>query len=197
MSNSLVFDTETTGLPSAGPDGRRTFDTARLVSVAWILLDAVGMPAETGYMLVSPDAGFPIPESATAVHGISQAHAEAEGVDRGAALAALMRAVRRSARVVGHNVAFDLCVVRNELRRLGMYKEMQLLKDKESYCTMVRGRRSLGAKKPPKLAELYAALFGSEPDPETDGPLHNAMVDTRCCARCFTELEELVLRARN
>ncbi|MEV7413822.1 3'-5' exonuclease [Streptomyces sp. NPDC089919] len=106
------FDLETTGTDP----GRSRIVTAAVVEVSGgVVTDRRGWLA---------DPGVPIPEGASAIHGISTERAVAEG--RPAAevadevAEALVGLWRRGAVVVAYNAAFDLTLLAAELERYGL-----------------------------------------------------------------------------
>lgn len=110
----LGFDTETTGTDVARD---------RIVTAALVLSHGPGRDAETvSTWLIDP--GVEIPEAASAVHGISTAHARehgmvpAEALDEVAAL--LADALGQGIPVVAFNAGFDLKILEAELSRLGL-----------------------------------------------------------------------------
>ncbi|MGY5764027.1 exonuclease domain-containing protein [Brachybacterium sp. DNPG3] len=110
----LGFDTETTGTDTS---------TDRIVTVALVHSVAPGRAGETvATWLIDP--GVPIPEQAQSVHGISTEHAAAHGMDPATALdevaALLTDALAKDVPVVAFNAAYDLQIIENELRRLGL-----------------------------------------------------------------------------
>ncbi|MER5639867.1 3'-5' exonuclease [Kitasatospora sp. NPDC002227] len=104
------FDTETTGVD---------VERDRIVSASLVLQAAPGAPAETLTWLADP--GVPIPPSASAVHGISDAHARAYGRPPRTVVAEITRALAEQARagvpVVVMNAPYDLTLLDRELRR--------------------------------------------------------------------------------
>ncbi|WP_231330503.1 exonuclease domain-containing protein [Actinomadura graeca] len=103
------FDVETTG---ADPE------QARIVSATVVLVGA-GRPTHTFRLLVDP--GVEIPAASTAVHGITNERARAEGRAPADALAEITRLLRttweRGVPVVAFNGSYDLTVLDRELGR--------------------------------------------------------------------------------
>ncbi|HEY0218046.1 MAG TPA: exonuclease domain-containing protein [Cellulomonas sp.] len=107
----LGFDTETTGVD---------VDHDRIVTAALVRRDAAGTDVRT--WLVDP--GVPIPEAASAIHGITTEHARAHGVTPREALeeiaAAIAEAMTDGVPVVAYNASYDLCLLEAELVRHGL-----------------------------------------------------------------------------
>lgn len=105
------FDTETTGVDVAGD---------RIVTAAVVRRHGRQNVASTWLL----DPGVPIPEAATAVHGITTEHARAHGRPARDALAeiaaALAAALGRGEPIVAFNASFDLTLLDAELRRHGL-----------------------------------------------------------------------------
>jgi DNA polymerase III epsilon subunit-like protein len=198
----LVIDTETTGLPSRrdpllskhDPTSIAAYDSARLVSVAWIeARRSDNLCLGEGSALVRPE-GFGIPPQAQAIHGISTERALTEGQPFECALGRLIAPLRRCSAIVGHNVKFDIGVLRAELlRRQGAaageerghaFAEAEaLLASKATVCTMSMGRHLLGLRRNPRLGDLHRKLFGAD----LQGA-HDAAVDTLACYRCLAAM---------
>jgi DNA polymerase-3 subunit epsilon len=108
-----VFDLETTGVD---------IETARIVSAHVGVLDAAGDVIERLDWLVDP--GVPIPEGATAVHGITTERARADGRPPRDAVqeivAALRTLLRRGIPIVAYNAPYDLSLLRREAVRHGV-----------------------------------------------------------------------------
>lgn len=107
----LGFDTETTGVSP---------ETDRIVTAALVRADRSGV--RTATWLVDP--GVEIPAGASAIHGITTAHARAHGEPPGQALAQLAHqladALRAGTPVVAFNASFDLTILEAELTRHGL-----------------------------------------------------------------------------
>jgi len=116
----IAPDLPLTGLPAVSLDCETTgLDVAidRVVSAAGIVMHGPRLYRHLAYdRLVNP--GAPIPPSSTAIHGITDAMvADAPPVSQ--VLAELAELVRGRV-IIGHNIAFDLAVLRNEAARHGV-----------------------------------------------------------------------------
>jgi DNA polymerase III, epsilon subunit and related 3''-5'' exonucleases len=177
----LVFDCETTGLPSSK-------SPPRLVQLAWSLYDATGHALSVNDFIVRPTE-FVIPKAATSVHGISQEQAEITGVPLGEVLHKFLRdADNAGTRLIAHNISFDDRVITSELDGL---KINSTFGERMRFCTMKNTvdicklpTRGHGYKWP-KLQELHMHLFGRG---FSGG--HNAKADVEATARCFFELRK-------
>ncbi|MGI5395923.1 3'-5' exonuclease [Streptomyces sp. CA-251251] len=105
-----AFDTETTGVD---------VETDRIVSAALVVQDAPGLRPRVTRWLVNP--GVPVPESATAVHGLTEEHLQRHGRWPAPVMYEIAEALAEQARagrpLVVMNAPFDLTLVDRELRR--------------------------------------------------------------------------------
>lgn len=105
----LAWDTETTGPNPA---------EARIVTAA-IIVRGGAHPDRTFSWLINP--GVPIPPEATAIHGVDDAKAQADGAEPGPALEEIAErlavAIRARMPVIAFNTAFDWTVLNHELAR--------------------------------------------------------------------------------
>lgn len=108
-----VFDLETTGVDV-------TVD--RLVTAHVGVLDAHGVEIASRTWLADP--GVPIPGAATAVHGITTAHAVTRGRPARAVIGEVTDALRsllaQGVPLVAYNASYDLSLLANEARRHGI-----------------------------------------------------------------------------
>ncbi|MFA0960678.1 DNA polymerase III subunit alpha [Roseivirga sp. BDSF3-8] len=180
----LIFDTETTGLPKRFDAPLEDLDNwPRLVQLAWQLHGSKGELLSTGNFIVKPE-GFTIPFNAEKVHGISTDRAIKEGHPLEEVLAKFEVDLKRTDRVIGHNIEFDLNVVGAEFLR----KELETVmlgitpidtKDEATeFCAIPGGRG--GKFKWPTLTELHQKLFG-----EGFADAHDAAYDVDATAKCF------------
>ena len=181
----LFFDTETTGLPKSWKAPVTDLGNwPHIVQIAWAIFDDAGTRLAFHDHMIQPE-GFVIPESATAIHGISTEKALREGRQAAEVLKEFSEALSGAACLVAHNLDFDEKMVRVELLRRGMPDPLQAIR---KLCTMKSSTAYCKIPGPygdkwPKLSELHIKLF--EVDFEDQ---HNAASDVLCCAKCFFEL---------
>lgn len=193
----LFIDTETTGLSLN--DNLPYTDLKNwpyLVQVALIIEDDnYGILAKRNIIL-KPD-GYTIPESATKIHGISNEIAVKNGEDRDKVISFLDLALYKSDIIIGHNVSFDLNVIKSEIIRIKGIENALLKKKKHIVIdTMKMGRnickipnlsfhtRLSLPNKYPKLDELYYKLFNKHFNNQ-----HDAMADVQAAYDCYYELK--------
>lgn len=108
-----VFDLETTGVD---------VEHDRIVTAHVGLLDAHGIEIAARDWLADP--GVDIPEGATAIHGITSAHAREHGVPARHVVADVTAALRsllsQGVPVVAYNASYDFSLLANEARRHGV-----------------------------------------------------------------------------
>jgi DNA polymerase III epsilon subunit-like protein len=189
----LFIDTETSGLPrSYDAPPSTSSNWPRLVTLAWLYADADGRELRSEHSLVKPD-GWSISAETTAIHGITTERARAEGIPVARVLKRFAVPVWQCGAIIAHNFNFDHGVVGSEFLRAGL---VDSIAPKLNLCTMLSSvdvvRLPPSAKmlkagftkfKSPRLAELHRFLFGDDPPNQ-----HDAMGDTRTCAKCFFEL---------
>lgn len=110
----LTFDVESTGVDTRND---------RIVTAFVGLMSATGFFIQQYHPLVNP--GVEIPEGASAVHGISTAKAQAEGIPPRQALEQLRfiiekECVGNGVPLVAFNAPFDLTMLKHELERHGL-----------------------------------------------------------------------------
>jgi DNA polymerase III epsilon subunit-like protein len=183
----LIFDTETTGLPSRSKDIRKNpKNWPRLVEIGWILSKGDGTCIEKQSVIIYPDE-FEIPNEATLIHGITTLTAKDNGVNILTALTSFCESARKADYYVAHNLSYDIRIILGELIRI---QKRQLLPPLQGICTMrssasfcaVPGKYGKGFKWV-SLSYLSTRLFN-----ETRKIDHRALSDAICCADCFHEL---------
>ena len=191
------IDTETTGLPINDNLPYTELDNwPHLVQVALIIEDDnYGILAKRN-MILKPD-GYSIPESSARIHGISNAQAIKVGEDRKHVIGFLDQVLSNSNIVIGHNVSFDLNVVKAEIIRVkGIENALFTTKNHNVVDTMKMGMnickipnlsfhtRMSQPYKYPKLDELYYKLFNKHFNNQ-----HDAMADVQAAYDCYYELK--------
>ncbi|TCK60325.1 3'-5' exonuclease [Curtobacterium sp. PhB136] len=156
-----VFDLETTGID---------VETARIVTAHVGLIDMTGRSIVEGSWLADP--GVPIPEQASAVHGISTERAQAEGRPAGEVVAEIVAAIEavfaRGIPLVIYNAPYDLTLLDREAKRHGIASPVignvvdPLVIDK-ALDTYRKGKRTLEA-----AAEVYGVTLSDAHDAGAD-----------------------------
>jgi DNA polymerase-3 subunit epsilon len=195
----LAFDTETTGLPewklpSDDPS------QPHVIQFAGILLDGQGNEVDVLSTLVKPRRDATMHPLAYEAHGISLQQAYDEGIEATALLDWFMDAIGKVGLIIGHNVQFDVRLMRILSAR---WRGVKWDNPHPLFCTMKRSTALVNlpptAKmiavgrtnpKPPKLSEAYEHFFGDA----LEGA-HDALVDVRASVRVFNHLvKELGVR---
>ena len=170
-----VFDLETTGVDVTSD---------RIVTAHVGVLDASGTALSARDWLADP--GTDIPEGATAVHGITTAHARAHGRPAAEVVAEIVSSVRglldAGIPVVAYNAPYDFSLLKHEALRHGVDPIVApspvidpLVVDK-AYDRWRRGKRTLSV-----VAEHYAVRL--------DGA-HDACADAVAAGRVAQALAE-------
>jgi DNA polymerase III epsilon subunit-like protein len=156
-----------------------------MVEIGWIYTDTQGCNIKSDTCLVVPD-GFSIPDESTAIHGITTEDAIKSGVPLKIVLAELTPYLWSADLIVGHNLFFDMGVIRAEQVRMGMpITPMNV----PTLCTLEASTEFCGIPglyggfKWPKLSELHSCLFG-----EAQETAHRALDDVTITRDCFFEL---------
>lgn len=189
--NVLIFDTETTGLPLWKEPSDHP-DQPRLVDIACDLWSDPETLVDSFDAIVNP--GIEIPEELAALHGITTEIALAEGIMPAVMLDRFFDMVSRADLIVGHNVSFDIRMMRIEAaRHTGEKWENGL----PTYCTMRKATNHCRIPSPrqrhpedwkwPNLGEAVQHFFGEE---HVGG--HRARPDTDAARRIYFHLTQKV-----
>ncbi|KAF5063300.1 WG containing repeat protein [anaerobic digester metagenome] len=191
---TLFLDTETTGFPLSQNASYENFNNwPYLVQVGFILYDeALGNLAERNIM-IAPE-GYEIPLESTKIHGISNRYAKESGENRKDVLFFMDNILSKVDTIVGHNVDFDINVLKCEILRVkGSEKPLFTQKYHNIIDTMKIGvdicrlpsDKYNEKYKWPKLDELYSTLFNKSFEGQ-----HNAMNDIRATYECYFEMKK-------
>lgn len=145
---------------------------------------------EHGALSLYVKPGAPVSPKAFMSHGISDTLANTAGVELSSALYCVADLARRASLFVAHNAVFDLTVLRAAYYRVGwpdVLPQSIPVFDTMRYSTnVVKAPRAKGrGYKWPTLSECYKHFFG-----EVLVGAHDALTDTRACARVFRALRE-------
>jgi len=185
----LVFDTETTGLPlwnDPSDDPRQP----HIVDLACSLFDETGLEVDRFDAIVNP--GVSIPDEVAALHGITTQIAQEKGITPPDALTRFLALYERATLIVGHNVSFDIRMVRILSSRV---TGERWTCERPQFCTMRRTTnicKILKAQprchndwKWPSLTEAIRHFFA-----EDHSGAHRARPDCDGSARIFFHLKE-------
>jgi DNA polymerase III epsilon subunit-like protein len=183
----LFLDTETTGLPKKKiASFNKQSAWPRMVELAWIECNLDGTLVNEHDFIIKPDS-YSIPKTASAIHGITTEQAQKKGTSLISALVQFQKSLNNCSSIIGHNIDFDLNVIKAEFYRTGMPlprsmpKRKCTMKSSVRFCNLKRG----AGRKNPSLEELHYILFGL-PIPDS----HTALNDARACMRCYFELKQ-------
>lgn len=206
----LVFDTETTGLPETkiiNPDTLNLWP--HIVQFSYVVYDT-----SLNDIVISQDhivelRDIIIPEESIKFHGITNKISKRKGENLGLIFSGFFDKLVNADVLVGHNVTFDINMIKIELLRL-IYSanvsereklihkyNLHLLTNFKNICCTCSSKESIQLcniyainkngvpyKKFPKLFELHEKLFESVPN-----NLHNSLIDILVTLRCFMKLK--------
>lgn len=205
----LVFDTETTGLPKSKFISPSTLHQwPHIVQFSYIIYDtSLNDIIQTKDYVVKLQEGILIPEDSSKIHGITNEISEHDGILINDILSEFFYFLRGVDILIGHNVEFDINMIKVELLRIinknyftpeqiKFYKyELHFLtnfknisctlKDSITFCNIqLTDKNGNSYLKYPKLIELHEKLFNKSPN-----NLHNSFNDILVTLRCFMKLK--------
>ncbi len=207
----LVFDTETTGLPKTkyiGPSILHLWPY--ILQFSYIIYDSHLNDIVTSRdHIVKLAENICIPDDSTKIHGITKKISLEKGENIYNIIDDFINHLQSADMIVGHNIEFDINMVKVELLRLINGNEHVLSKEqlkkckydlycianyksisctqKEStdFCNIqVVNKNGKPYLKYPKLIELHEKLFQTKPS-----NLHNSFNDILVTLRCFMQLK--------
>ena len=180
MAGYIAIDTETTGLPKTRSRPTREnlwgWEECRPLSVAIVEYSGNHEIHKEYYGLVYPDT-FQV--KATEIHGITEEDAKSKGVSFEVVYNYFVAITKIYSKVVGHNLQFDLDVLKSEAIRRDL--DVSVFDRIEPVCTLKMTKQIY--LKSIKLGILYEMLFG-EP---LDGA-HNALADAVGAGMVYAKL---------
>ena len=207
----LVFDTETTGLPETKIINQETLNLwPYIVQFSYIIYDTeLNNIVDVRDYIIKIPTHVNISEESINLHGITKEDSNKLGMDITDILKEFFYYLKSCDKIVGHNISFDINMLKIELLRLiyadnsdkpsdqiKFYKNSLYyitnhknicctLKDSIELCNIEAFDR-FGKKylKYPKLIELNQKLFNNE-----QKNLHNSLVDILVTLRCFMKIK--------
>ena len=182
----LVFDTETTGLPERNASIMDVEKWPYILQLSYILYDT-----ETKNLLELFDNLIKIPPSviitpgSEAIHHITHDMCLDKGIFIIDALTAFNNALDRADVVVGHNISFDMEMLKKDFEKEGIHDNIDFI---PTVCTQRLGCKYLGMKEDGRLSleSLHRKLFGIGV-----AGAHGALDDVNATARCFMKIEQI------
>ena len=206
----LVFDTETTGLPETRIINPETLNLwPYIVQFSYVIYDTeLNSIVDLRDYIIKLPSYVKISEESINLHGITKENSNKLGSDIIDILKEFFYYLKTCDKLVGHNISFDINMLKVELLRLiyadifdkpneiKYYKKCLYyitnyknicctLKDSIELCNIEATNR-FGKKylKYPKLFELNEKLFDNEAK-----NLHNSLVDILVTLRCFMKIK--------
>jgi len=204
----FVYDTETTGLPISkilNPDTLHLWP--HIVQLSYVIYDT-----DTKSIITYKDIIVKvnsIPEESTKIHGITNEISLNKGKTIGEVINIFFNDIQNVDMIIGHNISFDINMIKIELLRLiyentntvttdciSKYKSnLHLLTNfKNIYCTLRETIELCDLKafnkqnkiylKYPKLSDLHQKLFNTIPT-----NLHNSFYDVLITLRCYIKMK--------
>jgi DNA polymerase III epsilon subunit-like protein len=193
----LIFDTETTGLIPKGMPPLHTISNINLEPYPYITqLSAILYDVDNGKIksilntyIKIPDH-VEIPEIVVNLTGITREKCDG-GMNIADALEKFYKMYSKCEAVIAHNMWFDSKMIRIECRRNLITKMLKMFYKEDNpvhvNCTMMQGMKYCGLNRFVRLSALYELLF--KEDINSYGiQLHNSLVDTLVCLRCYLKI---------
>jgi len=191
----MYLDIETTGLAKDNSISYSDLENwPFIVQLSYILSGFKYVwNTQTKNFILKPN-NFKINISSSEIHGITNADAINDGFDRKEVFNYILKQLEHIDYIVGHNIDFDINVLKCEILRntnidekyidklFGHIKCICTMKESVDYCKI----SSKNGYKWATLNELYFILFG-----KSFVGQHNALNDVKAAKECFEKLEEL------
>lgn len=157
------------------------YENSRLIELGYVIFNDNKELCRRNFIIKSD--GFRIKNSD--FHGITDEYLDEKGQEIRTVLDIFYNDLVDIDVIVAHNIKFDVNIILSECFRYELTNLIELITSKGKLCTMEKGREMIGAKRSPKLNELYKYLFGKNLDVQ-----HRALPDAVACAECFYELKK-------
>ena len=205
----LVFDTETTGLPDSkiiNPDTLNLWP--HIVQFSYLIYDTYENEIiKIKDFIIKLPENIKIPEESTNIHKITNEISLKSGLNLIDVLIEFFQDLKNIDKIIGHNVYFDINMIKVELLRI-IYRNLFINEPNKIYrdylycitnfknicCTLkdsidlcnIKSINKYGKEylKYPKLVELHQKLFNIIPN-----GLHNSLNDILVTLRCYMMLK--------
>lgn len=182
MTEILVFDTETTGLPDWKSPSEAEHQP-HLVQLAAHLVDVdTRAIKQTIDLIIRPD-GWVITPELTEIHGITHEYACAVGVPEKLAVE-LFLLMWNGRKRIAFNTTFDNRLIRIATKRYFDEAISETWHEGEYECAMIASRKIMGGKQP-NLAEAYKHFTGKEIQ-----NAHTAIGDVNACMEVYFAVKD-------
>lgn len=187
----LIFDIETSGLPTMIkkkypiPEDLDAYNSARIVSIAWVLINDENDIIQQEYYIIKPD-NFTIPEHVVKIHGINTEYAHKFGIPIDDMFKRIETVLEKTNCVLSYNINFDYNILKSELIRYNKNEIVKKLDENSNTCIMIMSQNHMQIKVYPKLCNAYKYIFN-----ESMINAHNAMDDTLNCYKIYKALDKL------
>lgn len=177
---TLVFDTETTGLPLKGVEPSAP-EQARVMQLGAVLLDD-DKEVACFYSRLYPDQWPVVHPMAEAAHGLTKEMCEKTGIGQKFVVDTFLELMDAADVVVAHNYKFD-----HQMMTIEFALQGKIFAPKKHGCTMLAMTsicgltRSNGAPKWPNMQEALTKCYPGE----TISKAHDALGDVKACARVW------------
>lgn len=206
----LIFDSETTGLPKTKLINQDYLDLwPHIVQFSYAIYDTeLQSIVEIFDYIVKLNDDVIIPEDSIKIHGITNEKSKKSGIPLKEVLDEFFYYLQTADKLIGHNVSFDINMVKVEILRLIYSEGNKISRDekknlkynlhyfsnlKNIYCTLQESiilcnilaidKKGNTYMKYPRLIELHEKLFDSKPN-----GLHNSLNDILVTLRCYMKM---------
>jgi len=196
----FVFDVETSGLPLRSKSINKKdkykilkdYDTARILSLSYIILDNDNKEVEKKTYFIKPD-NFEISEESKKIHKITEEYLQIHGVNHISFYNYINRIFHnyKFSRIISHNINFDINILKSELYRYKYASAIKIIENIELFCTMLQSYDIMSYHKWPKLSEAYQYFYN-----ETTENAHSSEYDTLYCSKIYIKLESIIKKRK-
>jgi DNA polymerase-3 subunit alpha len=203
----LVFDTETSGLPKSKIINQSTQHLwPFIVQFSYVIFDDTSKNIiKIQDKIIKVKTYNVISEESIKFHGITNEISDTKGVNLIDVLTEFLSDLNKIDLIVGHNIEFDISMIKVELLRIvneyekdetvkeNLKSQLELIINSDKvYCTMQKSidmckieRENSRGKyfKFPSLTELHEKMFNVKPQ-----SLHNSLNDVLITLRCFIKM---------